>query len=530
MAFLESFLEEQTIETTTGKKESMPHTLQKRLWVSLACLSGLIFAPAGQAAPLGDPVMVNTETAGNQTSGLFAAGSNGEKLLIWRDAAANATYAQRIRSSGIPFLTKHQIQLPPTNAKLSVDRAGNFVLAGQTGTSGIVMSYDRNGNLLSNFSPTPDTLNAVASMDTDGHMTVAYTYPNVFNVPRNLAIRRFNTGGIPIAPEIIVASGPVDTISGPNSIATDNAGNTALLWTSQSSSSAPANVVMQRFSRAGAALTPVIAAAESGGSSANIAMEPGGKSVVAWYKSFPNELDYTYIVYARSFDENGNPTGIARVNQRLIDFYPETTAAIAENGDFVVSWIASLGVIGGPRSSTLAARQFHSNGTPITDELRVDPPQIQFASRPRMAMDPVGNFAVAWTSGSYTSGSETGWDVMVRTFKMDTRPPITQLLNKQPAQGLTGDADSWRYYRLTVPSGIRQLNIDMTGPVGGGDGDMYVRFGGLPSLTAWDHRPYVNGSNESIGISNPPPGDVYIAIHGRSPYASVGLTAGYYYP
>jgi serine protease len=509
----------------------MPHILLKRLLMSLGCLSGLVVAPAGQAVPLGAPIMVNTGTAGNQASGLFAAGSNGEKLLIWRDGAANATYAQRIKSSGTPFLTKHQIQIPPTYAGLSVDRTGNFVLAGQTGASGIVMAYDRNGNLLSSFKPTADSLKAAATMDTDGNMTVAYVYPNVFNVPRKLAIRRFNTGGIPVSPEIIVASGPVDTLSGPSSIATDNAGNIALVWTGQSSSSAPAYSMMQRFSRAGVALAPALAVSHTSTGAhlaGSIAMEPGGKSVIIWTNAFPNESGYTYIVYARAFDANGNPTGSgsARVNQRLIDFYSEPTAAIAENGDFVVSWVAPKGVIGGDPGSTLAARQFHSDGTPITNELRVDPPQIQPASSPRLAMDPVGNFAVAWTSNS----AEAGSDAMVRTFKMDTRPPITQLVDKRAAQGLAGDTDSWSYYRLTVPPGVRQLNIDMTGPVGSGDGDMYVRLGGLPSLTAWDQRPYLNDSNESIGISNPPPGDVYIAIHGRSAYSSVGLTAGYYYP
>ncbi|SFQ11827.1 PPC domain-containing protein [Variovorax sp. 770b2] len=513
----------------------MPHPLLKRLWISLACLPGLVFAPAGQAVPLGDPVMVNTDTAGNQTSGLFAAGFNGEKLLIWRDGAANATYAQRIKSSGSPFLTKQQIQLPPTYSKLSVDRTGNFVLAGQTGISGMVMAYDRSGNLLSNFSPTPDSLNAAASMDTDGNMTVAYSYPNVFNVPRNLAIRRFNTSGTPIGPEIIVATGPVDTLSGPNSIATDSAGNIALLWTSRAGSSAPAYSVMQRFSRAGVALTPVIVASHASTGvhmAGSIAMEPGGKSVVVWTNAFPNGSNSTYIVYARAFDANGNPTGngSTRVNQSLVDFYSEPTAAIAENGDFVVSWVAPKGVIGGGPDSALAARQFHGDGTPITNESRVDPPLIQPASSPHLAMDPVGNFAVAWTSGSPADGPGTGWDAMVRTFKMDTRPPITQLVDNRAVQGLAGDTGSWSYYRLTVPPGVRQLNIDMTGPVGGGDGDMYVRFGGLPSLTAWDQRPYVNGSNESVGISNPPPGDVYIGIHGRSAYASIGLTAGYYYP
>ncbi|WP_438999813.1 hypothetical protein, partial [Variovorax beijingensis] len=56
-----------------GKKESMPHTLLRRLLMSLGCLSGLVAAPLGQAAPLGDPVMVNTATAGNQRPIYFSA-------------------------------------------------------------------------------------------------------------------------------------------------------------------------------------------------------------------------------------------------------------------------------------------------------------------------------------------------------------------------------------------------------------------------------------------------------------------------
>jgi serine protease len=503
----------------------MPHTLLKRLLMPLGFLSGLAFAPQGQAAPLGDPLMVNTATAGNQRPIYFSAGSNGEKLLIWTDAAANATYAQRIRSSGIPYLTKHQIQTPPMYGSFSVDRIGNFTLAG---SSGRVMAYDRNGNLLSSFQTTPNSWQAVASMDTDGNITVGYSYPNVVDAPQTVAIRRFNTSGTPITPEIVVASDIWRNLSGPSSIATDDAGNIALSFaTRPGPTPTQSNIMIQRFSRAGAALAPALVVSPirslytSGG---RIAMEPGGKSVVTWDAS--QDDNSTWNIYARAYDANLNFTGGGRVNQRIHEGEPGSTAAIAENGDFVVSWTASEGVVGGPQSSTLAARQFRSDGTPIGNEFRVDPPQIQFGAGPLLAMDLVGNFAVTWLSTS----AETAWDVMVRTFKMDTRPPITQLVDNRAVQGLAGDTDSWSYYRLTVPPGIRQLNIDMTGPVGGGDGDMYVRFGGLPSLTAWDQRPYVNGSNESIGISNPPPGDVYIGIHGRSAYSSVGLTAGYYYP
>ena len=501
----------------------MPHTLLRRLVMSLGCLSGFAAASLAQAAPLGDPVMVNTATAGNQRPVYFSAGSNGEKLLIWSDAAANATYAQRIRSSGTPYLTKHLIQAPPAYANFSVDRIGNFVFGSDPGR---VTAYDRSGTLLSSFQTTPDSSSTVASMDTDGNITAAYSRSASQGAPRTIAIRRFNTRGVAIGPEVIVASDAPDRLSGPSSIATDDAGNIALSFATRPGPTAnQSNIMIQRFSRAGVALTPalVVGAVRSIYSSGGrIAMDPGGRSVISWSAS--QDDNYTWNIYARAYDANGNPgSGVVRVNQRIHEGQPGPNPGVAENGDFVVSWIASSGVVGGPQSSTLAARQFRSDGTPIADEFRVDPPQPQFGANPLLAMDPVGNFAVAWVSTS----AGTGWDVMVRSFKMDTRPPLVQLLDNQAVQGLAGGTDSWSYYRITVPPGVAQLNVNMTGPVGGGDGDMYVRLGALPSLTAWDYRPYVNGSNEAIAISNPLPGDFYIAIHGRSAYSSVGLTASY---
>jgi len=500
----------------------MPHVSLKPLWMCLGCLSGLAPALPAHATPLGAPIMVNTATAGNQVPTHFSAGTNAEKVLIWSDAAANATYVQRVRSSGIPFLTKHQIQAPGSS-KLSVDRAGNFSLAAESGN---VLVYDRNGNLLSDFRPTPDSWNSVASMDTDGNVTVGYARPNVIGSPQTIAMRRFNTGGIPIGPEVVVASNASGKLDLPTSIATDGAGNTALVWqTSLTNAVDKKELRTQRFSRAGTALTPVLLvshALPSSLSGGRIAMEPSGKFVIAWSSS--TDQNYTWSVYARPYDASGNPITVpVRVNQRVLEGGPGENPAIAESGDFVVSWIASNGVVGGSPDSTLAARQYRANGTPIGNEFRIDPPQPRFAARPLLAMDLVGNFAVAWLSTS----AETGWDVMVRPFKMDNRPSITELVNNRPVQGLAGDIESWSYYRITVPAGIAQVNVNMTGPVGGGDGDMYVRLGAFPSLSAWDYRPYVNGSNEIANISNPPPGDFYIAIYGYIGYSGVSLNVSY---
>jgi endonuclease/exonuclease/phosphatase family metal-dependent hydrolase len=76
---------------------------------------------------------------------------------------------------------------------------------------------------------------------------------------------------------------------------------------------------------------------------------------------------------------------------------------------------------------------------------------------------------------------------------------------------------AWKNYTVNVAAGVTQLQIDMTGS---GDGDLYVRAGAsYPTLTQYDFRPYLSGSNESVTITpqtSPPlqTGQYWISVHG----------------
>lgn len=98
----------------------------------------------------------------------------------------------------------------------------------------------------------------------------------------------------------------------------------------------------------------------------------------------------------------------------------------------------------------------------------------------------------------------------------------TLATNVSVAQG------AWKNYQITVPTGKTSMVVNMTGT---GDADLYIRRGSsYPTLSAYDFRPYLDGSNETVtinGSSSPVlyPGQTYwISAYGYTA-ATVTLKA-----
>lgn len=99
----------------------------------------------------------------------------------------------------------------------------------------------------------------------------------------------------------------------------------------------------------------------------------------------------------------------------------------------------------------------------------------------------------------------------------------TQLLDLVQEEALAGGEGSFALFTITVPAGARSLDVVMSGP-GSQDPDLYVRQGAdAPTLTRWDCRPYIAGSNEGCSIPAPAAGTWQVAIHGYTAYAGVQL-------
>ncbi|HEY3356016.1 MAG TPA: pre-peptidase C-terminal domain-containing protein [Polyangia bacterium] len=116
------------------------------------------------------------------------------------------------------------------------------------------------------------------------------------------------------------------------------------------------------------------------------------------------------------------------------------------------------------------------------------------------------------------------------TTPAPTPPPATvkTLTNGTAVTGLSGAAGSWQYFSIAVPAGQTSLAIAMTG--GSGDADLYVKLGAQPTASAYDQRPYLNGSNETVTVPNPAAGTYFLGINAYAAYASLSLKATYTAP
>lgn len=82
---------------------------------------------------------------------------------------------------------------------------------------------------------------------------------------------------------------------------------------------------------------------------------------------------------------------------------------------------------------------------------------------------------------------------------------------------------AWRHFTVNAPSNKTKLTVTMSGS---GDGDLYVRYGSQPTTSAYDFRPYLQGSAESVVISGSSTpayrsGTQYVSVHG---YTAANVT------
>lgn len=101
----------------------------------------------------------------------------------------------------------------------------------------------------------------------------------------------------------------------------------------------------------------------------------------------------------------------------------------------------------------------------------------------------------------------------------------TVLTNNQVVGNLSGEAGSYRYWTLVVPSGQSSLSVTTTN--GTGDADLYVRKDTQPTESLYDCRPFQAGSNETCSFSFPAAGVYHVMLKGYDDYASVQLKASY---
>lgn len=88
---------------------------------------------------------------------------------------------------------------------------------------------------------------------------------------------------------------------------------------------------------------------------------------------------------------------------------------------------------------------------------------------------------------------------------------------------VSGAANAWKHFSLTVAPGTASLKVTMSG--GSGDADLYVRSGLQPTTSTYNCRPYKTGNNETCTITNPAAGTWYVSLLGYSAYTGITVKA-----
>ena len=183
------------------------------------------------------------------------------------------------------------------------------------------------------------------------------------------------------------------------SIAVDQEGNFIVVWTSDGQDGSGLGIYAQRYNSEGNQLGgefQVNVYTDDSQGSPSIAMDPEGNFIVVWTSDGQDGSDRG--VYGKRYDSEGNPLGGEfQVNTYTEDDQLSPSVAMGSDGSFVVVWQSKdqdgsgYGVFG---------QRYNSEGNPIGGEFQVNTYTYMSQSLPghAVAMDPVGNFVVVWTS------------------------------------------------------------------------------------------------------------------------------------
>lgn len=110
---------------------------------------------------------------------------------------------------------------------------------------------------------------------------------------------------------------------------------------------------------------------------------------------------------------------------------------------------------------------------------------------------------------------------------MPPPPPADEinLVNGVSTAAISGAKSSEKVYFLSVPTGAKNLVIEMSG--GQPDADLYVKLGAKPTTTSFDCRPYSSSNNEKCSFASPAKGVYQVMVRGYSAFSGVVIKATY---
>lgn len=333
--------------------------------------------------PVGGEFQVNTFSSDYLTRPRAAMDSSGNFVITWnsrgKDGWGWGVAARRFDSTGNPFgdefLVNTRVDGDQVGPDVDMDPNGNFVIAwsgaGVGDDSGIhAQRFDNNGNRLgSEFTVNNNTAGGqqlpTVAMDANGNFVVAWSVGDIY-------ARLFDNNGNPKGDDFRVNNYTADTQDYPST-----------------------------------------------------GMDANGNFVITWHSL--NQDGDSWGIYARRFFSNGTPNGEEfRVNGYWWSYQRYPMMDMNSTGAFVISW-SGAGV--GANGVNIYGRRYGVSGNPLGGDFLVNTYVSSSQHFPSVAMDSYGNFVIAWESENQdgygdgifaqkfdSSGQSIGLEFQVNTF------------------------------------------------------------------------------------------------------------------
>ena len=392
-------------------------------------------------------------------------------------------YAQRYNAEGVrqggEFRVNQFTTLYGSNPDIAVEPDGDFVVAWASyddvgaGNSGIrarrfnaagvaqgvemsVNTYTLNGQL----EPT-------VAVDGTGNFVVAWMSSGQDGSGNGIYAQRYNSAGGAQGPEFRVNQVTFDNQVAPDA-GMDGNGDFVITWESVGQDGSSGGIYARRYNSFGTAQgAEVRVNSYTTGLQwqSKVDMNPSGSFIVTW--SSQAQDGEGFGVYAQRYTATGFPLGGEfRVNTYTQSDQGSPDVALEDGGSFVVTWESDgqdgddLGVF---------AQRFTSAGLPRGGEFRVNAHTTIGQLKPAVALQPQGDFVVAWSGagplgkGIYAARFINETLPTVGTFT-DSPDPITpgdQLTLAASGVSDDGTVTGVAFYRET--NGVAGLQVGFQG-------------------------------------------------------------------
>jgi Bacterial Ig domain len=364
-----------------------------------------------------------------------------------------------------------------------------------------------------NVTATLDQTEPSVAMDANGDYVVAWN-DQIQPGPGYLydvKARVYNSAGVAQTGEIQVAQTTGDTRP---SVAMDASGDFVVAYQVLDANTYLYGITAQRFNLAGTAQGSAIKINDGSSNSATgalpkVAMDSTGDFAIAFQGYDAN----SHGVFAQRFNASGTAKGsIFRVNTPQNDNQGAPTIAMDTAGDFLIAWLDG----GSSQTAGVYAQRYNSSG--VAQGLNTPISTVAGASNPSVAMEPTGQFVVAWQFTQ--SGTSPGIEVQRFDAVGNSLTSVVPVSSPEsysqfsPAVAIDSEGDfvvSWESYGVAGTSSSLATII----------AQRVNSAGTLIGTTQFTPSTQSGDSQRAPSIANDPYGDAVI-VWGSKPIASSG--------